>query len=191
MSTSSSPMRPADPGEPGPIAGGPAPATTAHSPAGDPATAGSAELLAAAASAFVGTFDRWAGRKAVEAGASVPRLRLLYQVHCHGPQKMADLADALAVTPRNVTALVDGLESEGLVRRLPHSSDRRVTLVELTCNSDRVEVQFATYQASLASLFSDMTEDERRTLLRLIESLQARMHAEADWASGGAETQDA
>jgi DNA-binding MarR family transcriptional regulator len=141
----------------------------------------SAEALAAAASTFAGAFDHWSSRRAAEAGASVPRLRLLYQVHCNGPQKMADLAEALAVTPRNVTALVDGLEADGLVRRIPHSTDRRVTLVELTCNSDHVAAQFGTYQASVAGLFTAMSDDERRTLLRLLGALHDRMRAEAGW----------
>ena len=157
----------------------------------DSAGPASTEALAAAASAFVGTFDHWASRKAVEAGASIPRLHLLYQVHCHGPQKMADLADALAVTPRNVTALVDGLEAEGMVRRVPHSTDRRVTLVELTCNSDRVAAQFGTYQASIASLFAGMTDDERRTLLRLLGSLHERMRAETAISAAAQEASDA
>src|SRR5450830_1968788 len=76
--------------------------------------------------AFVDEFERWTHRKAIVAGASVPRLRLLYSVHCNGPRKMADLAEELTVTPRNVTALVDALEADALVRRIPHSTDRRV-----------------------------------------------------------------
>jgi DNA-binding MarR family transcriptional regulator len=147
--------------------------------------------LAAAAVAFADTFERWSSRKAVEAGASVPRLRLLYSVHCHGAQKMADLADALAVTPRNVTALVDGLEAEGMVRRVPHSTDRRVTLVELTCNSDRVATQFQTYQDSIAGLFSDLDEADERTLLRLLGTLHDRMRAQAAPATAQGETFDA
>ena len=150
----------------------------------------SAEALAVAASTFAGAFDHWSSRMAAEAGASVPRLRLLYQVHCRGPQKMADLAEGLAVTPRNVTALVDGLEADGLVRRIPHSTDRRVTLVELTCNSDRVATQFGMYQASVAGLFAEMTDDERRTLLRLLGALHDRMQAEAG-GSTAAEAFDA
>ena len=134
--------------------------------------------LAVETAAFVDTFERWAGRKAAEAGASVPRLRLLYAVRCNGPQKMADLADELAVTPRNVTALVDGLEAEGLVRRVPHSTDRRVTLVELTCSREGVAAQFGAYQASIAGLFAALTPDEQRLLLRLLTTLHDRMHGE-------------
>jgi DNA-binding MarR family transcriptional regulator len=151
----------------------------------------SAEALAVAATAFADSFERWAGRKAIEAGASIPRLRLLYSVHCHGPQKMADLAEALAVTPRNVTALVDGLEREGLVRRVAHSTDRRITLVELTCNSEGVAAQFAAYQTSIASLFEGIGESDRGPLLRLLEALRDRMRAEMGCPTAGKGASDA
>ncbi|MGD0863289.1 MAG: MarR family transcriptional regulator [Candidatus Limnocylindrales bacterium] len=147
--------------------------------------------LAIAAAAFADAFERWANRKATQAGASIPRLRLLYAIRCHGPQKMADLADSLAVTPRNVTALVDGLEAEGLVRRLPHSTDRRITLVELTCNSDRVAAQFQDYQASIASLFAGLDDTDQRTLLRLFGALHDRLHADAGCSTAGKAGADA
>jgi DNA-binding MarR family transcriptional regulator len=148
----------------------------------DPAGAGnltSAEALAAATSLFADTFHRWSSRMAVEAGANLTRLRLLHLVRCHGPLKMADLAGSLAVTPRSVTALVDGLEAEELVRRIPHSTDRRVTLVELTCNRDLVQARMSAYQSSLESLFADMPEDDRVTLRRLLVNLRDRMDAGA------------
>lgn len=141
--------------------------------------------------AFADAFGRWANRKAAEAGASVPRLRLLYAVHCHGPQKMADLAHELTVTPRNVTALVDGLEAEGLVRRVPHSTDRRVTLVELTCSPERVAGQFEAYQASIERLFEALTVDDQRTLLRLLATLHERMRVEVAYSTARVGAPDA
>ena len=139
----------------------------------------SAEALAAATSLFADTFHRWSSHRAVEAGANLTRLRLLHLVRCHGPRKMADLAEGLAITPRSVTALVDGLEAEGLVRRVPHSTDRRVTLVELTCNRDLVQARMAAYQSSLGRLFADMNEADRATLQRLLVHLRDRMDAGA------------
>ena len=150
-----------------------------------------AVALAIQTRAFTEAFGRWASRRATEAGGSVPRLRLLNTVLCHGPQKMADLADALAVTPRNVTALVDGLEGEGLVRRVPHSTDRRVTLVELTCNRELVAAQFETYQGSIERLFDVLTVEDQRTLLRLLTTLHDRLHAEAGCSIAATETPDA
>jgi DNA-binding MarR family transcriptional regulator len=152
-------------------------AVAAAPAAGDEYSVGA---LALETAAFADAFERWAHRRAVEAGASLPRLSLLYSLHCHGPQKMADLAEELAVTPRNVTALVDGLEVEGLVRRVPHATDRRVTLIELTCNSDLVAAQFRAYQASIESLVAGLGDADGRTLLRLLAALHERMHAQVD-----------
>jgi DNA-binding MarR family transcriptional regulator len=150
-----------------------------RSPGAEDSTAASTDVLAAAAAGFASGFERWANRKATDAGISAQRLRLLNAVHCHGPQKMADLAEALAVTPRNVTALVDGLESDGLIRRVPHSTDRRVTMVELVCGSVYVESQFRAFQDSIGRLFADLDEDDRRTLLRLLTTLHDRIHADS------------
>jgi DNA-binding MarR family transcriptional regulator len=138
-----------------------------------------ADELTAAAAGFASAFDRWTNRKAAEAGVSAQRLRLLNAIHCHGPQKMADLAEALAVTPRNVTALVDGLEADGLIRRVPHSTDRRITMVELSCSSANVESQYRAFQNSVGRLFADLTEADRNTLLRLLTTLHQRIHTDA------------
>ncbi len=60
------------------------------------------------------------------------RARLLRVLDDDGPLSMSELSRALDVTPRAVTGLVDGLESDGFARRTEHPSDRRTTLVELT-----------------------------------------------------------
>ncbi|HVN11913.1 MAG TPA: MarR family transcriptional regulator [Kineosporiaceae bacterium] len=49
-----------------------------------------------------------------------------------GSLPMARIGDRLQVHPASVTNAVDRLEAQGFVRRLPHPSDRRATLVELT-----------------------------------------------------------
>jgi DNA-binding MarR family transcriptional regulator len=134
-----------------------------------------ADDLVAQTMAFVATFERWSGRRAAEAGASIPRLKLLYSIHCHGPRKMADLAGELDTTPRNVTAIVDSLEAEGLVRRIPHATDRRVTLVELTCKRDLVAEQFVSFQRSIAELFADLEDADRQALGRLLATLRTKM----------------
>jgi DNA-binding MarR family transcriptional regulator len=146
--------------------------STAHDPAP------SAELLAGTTLDFVKAFDAWLRRASMaNAGESMPRLRLLYELHCNGPRKMADLADSLAVTPRNVTALVDALEAEALVRRSPHATDRRVTMIELTGGATKVAQQFAAFQGAIESLFEDLSEQDRGALVRVLSSLQARIEA--------------
>lgn len=136
-----------------------------------------AEALASVVVEFVQTFDAWSRRAAVaNARESVPRLRLLWELHCNGPRKMADLADRLGVTPRNVTALVDGLEAESLVRRAPHPTDRRITMVELTGGAMAVEAQVGSFRRAIGDLFSGLPKADLRTLARVMALLEARIH---------------
>ena len=127
---------------------------------------------------FVGAFMRWSKAKAEEAGPSLSRLRLLTTLHCEGPQKMADLAETLGVTPRSVTALVDGLEQDGVVRRAAHPTDRRVTMIELTDQAPDAAELFAAHQASVAGLCSTLTGSEQQEYLRLTRMLEDRLRAD-------------
>ena len=49
-----------------------------------------------------------------------------------GSLPMSRIGDRLQVHPASVTNAVDRLEAQGFVRRAPHPTDRRTTLVELT-----------------------------------------------------------
>jgi DNA-binding MarR family transcriptional regulator len=85
---------------------------------------------------------------------------------------MSGLGDELGVTPRNVTTLVDGLEAEGLVRRVAHPTDRRATVVEITPQgAEMASGLFASYTEKIAELFRDLPEGDRRDLVRIMEEL--------------------
>ena len=126
---------------------------------------------------------RWNKSNADANGPGLSRLRLLNTLHCEGPQKMADLADALGVTPRSVTALVDGLEQDGMVRRASHPTDRRISLIELTDLAPNAAELFAAHQASVAGLCSVLTATEQQEYLRLTRMLEDRLRAKQSAAS--------
>ena len=65
-------------------------------------------------------------------GLTASRAHVLLLVAEHGPSSQRELADMLGVTPRTVTALVDGLQSTGFVTREPRPGDRRVACVTMT-----------------------------------------------------------
>ncbi|WP_063795981.1 MarR family winged helix-turn-helix transcriptional regulator [Streptacidiphilus griseoplanus] len=66
-------------------------------------------------------------------GMSVSRLRALRTLAtAPDPMRMRDLSDVLGLAARTVTTMVDALEREGLVERLPHPTDRRAYLLTLT-----------------------------------------------------------
>ncbi|HEY8372915.1 MAG TPA: MarR family transcriptional regulator [Pseudonocardiaceae bacterium] len=58
-----------------------------------------------------------------------------------GSLPMRVMGERLQLHPTSVTNIVDRLERDGLVRRLPHPTDRRTTLVEITdAGRDRMKV---------------------------------------------------
>ena len=125
------------------------------------------ELSARFASAYL----RWTETACTE-GLKYPRLRLLEQLHCQGSQMMRTLADDLGLTPRNVTALVDALESDGLVRRVAHPSDRRATLVEPTpAGEAAAEETLEPRLAAVGELFDDLSPADQERLIGILTTL--------------------
>jgi DNA-binding MarR family transcriptional regulator len=135
---------------------------------------------------FAAAFRRWI-RALVGDALSYSRMRLLCQLHDDGPQRMADLASALGVTPRNVTTLVDGLERDGIVQRRPHPTDRRATVIELTGSAHGAVDRSMEHQAAIGHLFETLAPADRATLIRLIGDLENRMRPDAGLAAPEAE----
>lgn len=92
-----------------------------------------------------------------EQGLTTPRVHLLWVLGEAGPTTQQSLAQALGVTPRNVTGLVDGLVASGHVTREPHPDDRRATLVTPTALGARTIDDLVSSHADLAQrLFGDV-----------------------------------
>jgi DNA-binding MarR family transcriptional regulator len=64
--------------------------------------------------------------------ASPTQLSALATIERRGPITLGDLAAAERVQPPTITAAIDRLEGQGLVRRRTDEADRRVVHVEIT-----------------------------------------------------------
>ncbi|MDQ6650471.1 MAG: MarR family transcriptional regulator [Actinomycetota bacterium] len=107
---------------------------------------------------------------------SPERLQLLGALAQAGePLIMRQITTQLGTTPRAVTALVDGLERDGLVVRLPHPSDRRAVLVELAPSGRSLLSEAGRGFAEAARLFDVLDEEEQRVLLGLLGQLTDRL----------------
>jgi DNA-binding MarR family transcriptional regulator len=103
---------------------------------------------------------------------SGPRLRLLLTVEEAGRLRMGDLAADLGITARTVTTLVDALEREGLLVRLPDPTDRRATLLALTERAQAQFEQVRSLQMELGEeLVAPLDQEQRRQLLDLLNRL--------------------
>ena len=129
--------------------------------------------------AFGPAYMRWVKSRLQEGGVSFARMRLLSALHCTGPQIMSSLSGELGVTPRNVTALVDALEDEGLVRRRPHPTDRRANVIEMTERGrETTESMYDEHRVAVSGLFAGLSEDEQRELIRLLGALREALRRE-------------
>ena len=72
--------------------------------------------------------ERWAEMH----GLSEGRLAVMFRLFRCGATPLGDLAEELDTTPRNITGLVDNLERDGLVERVPDADDRRSIRANLT-----------------------------------------------------------
>lgn len=136
-----------------------------------------AELVAR----FGKTYSEWMHAQLQEAGTTPARARLLAALKCGGQSRMSDLSDRLDVTPRNITKLVDGLESEGLVARQPHPDDRRATVVSLTANGEVVTKESMLRNEATLALFRGLSDRDRADFVRVLQRLLDALaeHSEA------------
>ena len=131
--------------------------------------------------AFGPAYIKWVRSRMQEPGVSYARMRLLGALHCGGPKIMSSISDDLGVTRRNVTALVDALEEESLVRRLPHPTDRRATIIELTGEGGRtMDTLYDKHRRAVAELFVGLSEEDRRDLVRLLGLLREGLRGEGE-----------
>lgn len=106
-------------------------------------------------------------------GVTPAQSRLLRTLaHYGSPPRMADLAERLEVVPRAVTSLVDGLEANGKVRRVPDPTNRRVIRIELTDEGRKAlsEVRSAR-RAAAAEILAPLSDEQREVLGVLLDTL--------------------
>ena len=126
---------------------------------------------------FGPAFQRWSDSLMTEKKLSSQRLRILGSLHERGPRIMSDLKEELGVTATNITALVDSLESDGLVVRRAHPTDRRATVIELAPKAKcEVALGCTAYKDRVAELFSSLSDAECREFTRTLEKLWSRLN---------------
>jgi DNA-binding MarR family transcriptional regulator len=131
---------------------------------------------------------KYAGHQQIEDGdafvcpLSFPQMRVLGVLDDAADRRirMGELSVALGVTARNVTTIVDGLEREGLVVRIPDPQDRRAILLALTPSGQEhiASVHAMHYQAA-ERFFAALDTAERAELLRLLNKILEMRRAAA------------
>src|SRR5215207_3476891 len=105
-------------------------------------------------------------------GMSFGRVRAIRRI-ARRSTSMGELAAALGIDPPNATVMVDDLESQGLVRRRPHPSDRRAKVVEATRKGKALARRADMILATPPPALGDLGADELEALRRILERVRA------------------
>jgi len=104
-------------------------------------------------------------------GLSRGRFRILINLFREpdAPLTPAELSDRTGVTRATVTGLLDGLERDGLVKRMPHPEDRRMMLVHITeRGTDFMESFLPGHYTRIAELMRNLGDAERNNLVKFL-----------------------
>jgi len=107
-------------------------------------------------------------------GSTLPRFDLMAQLERY-PEglKMNELSRLLMVTGGNVTAIVDQLETEGLVERLDEPADRRAFRIRLTRAGERSFAEMArAHEEWVVELLAGLSRREQEDLLKLLAKVK-------------------
>lgn len=106
---------------------------------------------------------------------TLPRFDLLAQLE-RAPNGMTlgELSQRMMVSNGNLTGLVDRLREQGLIKRKPSPTDRRVQIVSLSAEGKRFFRTMARANADwVGEIFADLSKDDIETLMALLGKTKA------------------
>jgi len=135
---------------------------------------------------LAGLLGEYMERGLVDRGLTRARAEVIWRLHQDGPVTQRTLSQALQVTPRNVTGLLDALETGGFVARRPHPSDRRAVLVTLTRHGSAAAAALeADHRRFAAELFGTTSNAELSRLSRSLRQVLDGLREAAGYQDSG------
>lgn len=122
--------------------------------------------------------ERDLDRHAADFGISDAKLEVLEVLSCCSGRRacLFSLGDRLGVTRPNITKLVDGLERQGLVARIPHPVDRRMVQAQLTAEGAAVAAQALPGRVALMErAWASLDDDELERLVWVLRRAAAEL----------------
>lgn len=123
--------------------------------------------------------DLHSKRLVKRSGLTVPQLLVMRSILRQGKIAIGAIANDISLSQGTVTAIVDRLERQGLVRRERSGDDKRVVLVCLTLDGQKkLEEAPEPIQAGFVREFRKLTDWEQHMLISAFERVAVMMNAE-------------
>jgi len=107
-----------------------------------------------------------------EAGLTVSQFAVLEVLYHKGDLRVSEIIDKVLSTGGNMTVVIDNLVKENLVKRCIDSKDKRVNLISITKEGrDIIREIFPRHLENINEIFSVLTTDEKKNLVRLLKKL--------------------
>ncbi len=108
---------------------------------------------------------------------TIAQVKSLFFITNHGSSTSGKLAEALGVTPTNITGIVDRLVKQGLVSRTENPDDRRMQLLRATEKGEELVAGLRERRRGyMTEVLGRMTEDDLAVLARglslLVEAIE-------------------
>ena len=105
--------------------------------------------------------------------STMPRFDVMAALHrADGELTMTELSRRLLVSNGNTTTVIDRLENDGLVQRVPSTADRRIINVALTAAGRRQFTRLAAeHEAQVDAIFGDVSAADLDALEALLQRI--------------------
>ena len=114
-------------------------------------------------------------RALLKAGLTGSQTGVLWFLHEYKELSLARLVELQGGTAANMTGMVQRLERDGLVRRKPHPTDRRIRLVELTPEgAARTRQARKAIEAAMGHLLEGASQEDLDVVLRVLQQVRDR-----------------
>jgi DNA-binding MarR family transcriptional regulator len=111
-------------------------------------------------------------------GITLPRFDLMAQLEREPDGlRMGELSKRMMVTGGNVTGIVDQLEREQLVARVPDPIDKRASMVTLTpAGRSAFAEMAAVHEGWVAELFADIPPSDKSKMKSLLDTMKQHLN---------------
>ena len=107
-------------------------------------------------------------------GLTFPRYEalMLLSFTRSGTLPLGKIGERLQVHRTSVTNIIDKLEADGLVRRIPHEADRRTTLAEIADEGREVAIRATDLLNAIAFGLGALSEEDQEHVTDLLRTLR-------------------
>ncbi|MFC4778025.1 MarR family winged helix-turn-helix transcriptional regulator [Paenibacillus sp. GCM10023252] len=106
--------------------------------------------------------------KRIQGNLSFSQFKIIFRLHCNGPQKVSELAQSLNITSGAVTGAVDKLLSGGYVSRERAEDDRRVVYITLSePGREMIESVLVEQKEAITDFFGGLPDEDMEHLKRI------------------------